>query len=398
MKIVESPPGPPVLSTIVAEVYGPPDAPYKELISVSKQVKEVFGNTPYVVDVDDYSEDEQVEYKFTVDKEKAGIHGISTEQISQTIAIALNGSQVTTAHIPREREPLGIFLKLPERESSSIQDLLNISVQAKDGKLVQVSELVKVERGLRPQTIYRKDLKRLCFVTGESAGESPVEAILAMQKHFKENPLRKGYEIKWAGEGEWNITVDVFRDLGIAFGVALIGIYILLMYHVGSMVMPLIIMAAIPLTAIGIMPGFYLLNLLFSSDVGAYPNPIFFTATGMIGMIALAGIVVRNSIILIDFIQLQCIKHKMDLKESIIQAGAIRFRPILLTAGAAMFGSWVITLDPIFSGLAWSFIFGIFASTLFTLVVVPLIFYMVYAKNWEEQVRKWTDDPIETEI
>ena len=398
IKIVESPPGPPVLATIVAEIYGPLDAPYNELINVSKDVREVFENTPFVVDVDDYSEDDQVEYRIEVDKEKAGLHGISTEQISKTLAIALSGIPVSYAHVSREREPLEIFMKLPKNESSSIPELIDIYVQNSNGNLVPVRELVKVDKSSRAKTIYRKDLKRVCFVTGDSAGQSPVEAILSMQKHFKNNPLPVGYEIKWAGEGEWNITVDVFRDLGIAFGVALIGIYILLMYHVGSMLMPLIIMTAIPLTAIGIMPGFYFLNLFFASNVGEYPNPIFFTATGMIGMIALAGIVVRNSIILIDFIQLQCIKHKIDLEEAIIEAGAIRFRPILLTAGAAMFGSLVITLDPIFSGLAWSFIFGIFASTLFTLIVVPLIFYMVYSKDWDKKMKEWTVDPIESEI
>jgi len=397
VKIVESPPGPPVLATIVAEVYGPVEASYDELITVSKDVRRAFENTPFVVDVDDYSEEEQVKYKFQIDKEKAGLHGITTEQLSQALAIALNGSVITTAHLPREREPLEIFMALPEKDSSSVHDLLNVTVQGKDGTLVPVRELVKVKKGKRDQTIYRKDLRRVCYVVGDSAGESPVEAILSMKKYFKENPLLAGYEIKWAGEGEWNITVDVFRDLGIAFGVALLGIYILLMYHVGSMLMPLIIMTAIPLTSIGIMPGFYLLNLLFTSKVGEYPNPIFFTATGMIGMIALAGIVVRNSIILIDFVHVLSRREKLGLKKAIIRAGAIRFRPILLTAGAAMFGSWVITLDPIFSGLAWSFIFGIFASTLFTLVVVPLIFYMVYEKKWDREMEALTHDPLEIE-
>jgi multidrug efflux pump subunit AcrB len=182
-----------------------------------------------------------------------------------------------------------------------------------------------------------------------------------------------------AGEGEWKITVDVFRDLGLAFAAALAMIYVLLVAQTQSLLMPLIIMIAIPLTVIGIMPGFWLLNLLFTHPVGAYATPIFFTATGMIGMIALAGIVVRNSIILIDFIEhIRQRDPGAPLADAVIEAGATRLRPIFLTAGAAMFGSFVITLDPIFSGLAWSFIFGIFASTAFSLVVVPVVYYLIY--------------------
>ena len=187
----------------------------------------------------------------------------------------------------------------------------------------------------------------------------------------------------WSGEGEWKITVDVFRDLGLAFLGALVMIYILLVHETQSFGMPLVIMVAIPLTLIGIVPGFLLLNLLGATPIHGYPNSIYFTATGMIGMIALAGIVVRNSIILIDFMHLR-LREGLPLKEAVVETGAVRLMPILLTAGAAMFGSWVITLDPVFSGLAWSFIFGIFASTLFTLVVVPIIYYLIYAPKTEK--------------
>jgi multidrug efflux pump subunit AcrB len=200
-----------------------------------------------------------------------------------------------------------------------------------------------------------------------------MEGVLARQ------PLPPGYSVNWAGEGEWNITVDVFRDLGLAFGVALLLIWVLLVAQTGSMLIPVIIMVAIPLTMIGIMPGFWLLNVLTDRPVAGYATPTFFTATAMIGMIALAGIVVRNSIILIDFIHLSQ-GRGLSLHEAILEAGAVRFRPILLTASAAMLGSIVITLDPIFSGLAWSFIFGIFASTAFSLVVVPVIYNLVYAR------------------
>ena len=202
-----------------------------------------------------------------------------------------------------------------------------------------------------------------------------MNAILDLMADTDKTPPPPGYRVNYAGEGEWKITVQVFRDLGIAFAGALVGIYILLVLQTSSFTMPLVIMVAIPLTMIGVMPGFALLNLLFTTPVQGFGNPIYFTATAMIGMIALAGIVVRNSIILIDFIH-----HHLDrgvsLEEAVLRSGAVRFRPILLTALAAMFGSWVITLDPIFSGLAWSFIFGLFASTAFSLVVVPVIFYL----------------------
>ena len=189
----------------------------------------------------------------------------------------------------------------------------------------------------------------------------------------------------WRGEGEWKITLDVFRDLGIAFAAALVGIYVLLVYETGSYLLPVVIMMSIPLTLIGIMPGFWLLNLMIR-PVGGFANPVFFTATAMIGMIALAGIVVRNGIILIDFIQ-HGVARGMPLKDAIVRSGAVRFRPIFLTAGAAMLGAWPITLDPIFSGLAWSLIFGLFVSTAFTLVVIPVVYWMVYATREEKAGR-----------
>jgi multidrug efflux pump subunit AcrB len=215
------------------------------------------------------------------------------------------------------------------------------------------------------------------------AGRSPVEAVFDYWDIDKAKPLPPGYSVDLAGEGEWKITVDVFRDLGLAFGAALLMIYVLLVSQTGSLSMPLIIMVAIPLTIIGIMPGFWLLNL-FTRPVVGFDNPILFTATGMIGMIALAGIVVRNSIILIDFIE-RVREQGTELVDALIEAGATRLRPIFLTAGAAMFGSFVITLDPIFSGLAWSFIFGIFASTAFSLLVVPVVYYLLNRRTSGER-------------
>jgi len=213
--------------------------------------------------------------------------------------------------------------------------------------------------------------------------------VLNLIPFFKHNPLPAGTRVVWNGEGEWQITLDVFRDLGIAFGAALVLIYILLLLSTGSLVIPLIIMASIPLTMIGIMPGFWLLNVLVDHPVGGYATPVFFTATAMIGMIALSGLVVRNAIILIDFIH-HALRRGVPLAEAIVESGAIRIRPILLTAGAALLGNWIITLDPIFSGLAWSIIFGVFASTAFTLLVIPVFYWLVYGKDAEQHQRRFT--------
>ena len=227
------------------------------------------------------------------------------------------------------------------------------------------------------QTIYHKNLQRLSYVTAEMAGRSPVEAILDMFDYFDAHPLPPGYSADLAGEGEWKITVDVFRDLGLAFAAAMVMIYVLLVGQTGSLGIPLVMMIAIPLTIIGIMPGFWLLNL-FTQPVAGYATPIYFTATAMIGMIALAGIVVRNSIILIDFIERSYYKDaETTLVDALIEAGATRLTPIFLTAAAAVFGSAIIVMDPIFSGLAWSFIFGIVASTLFSLVVIPVVYFLI---------------------
>jgi multidrug efflux pump subunit AcrB len=285
-------------------------------------------------------------------------------------------------HVRGERQPLELLVQLPRELRSSLPDLAALRVRSRAGGLVPLGEIGALEEGHGDTAIYHKNLLRLALVTGEMAGRSPVEAVLDLKKHLEAHPLPAGYTVDFAGEGEWQITVDVFRDLGIAFAAANLLIYVLLVAQTGSLGVPLVIMVAIPLTIIGIMPGFWMLNRLFTTPVAGYATPVFFTATGMIGMIALAGIVVRNSIILIDFIE--HIRKRGDgltLLEAILEAGATRLRPILLTAGAAMFGSVVITLDPIFSGLAWSFIFGIFASTAFSLVVVPLIYYLIYHRK-----------------
>ena len=232
------------------------------------------------------------------------------------------------------------------------------------------------------QPIHHKNLERVVYVFAEMAGRAPAEAILDLISHFKKHPLPGEIRLRWAGEGEWKITLDVFRDLGLAFGAAMIGIYILLVIQTTSYLLPLVIMTSIPLTAVGILPGFWLLNLLAARPVGPFENPVFFTATAMIGMIALGGIVVRNAIVLIDFIR-NSLREGAPVREAILECGAVRMRPILLTAATTALGAWPITLDPIFSGLAWALIFGLFASTAFTLVVVPVTFYAIYGRRLE---------------
>jgi len=382
VKIVELPPGPPVLSTLVAEVYGPLDDSYNQLMDAARRVRDDFETTRGVVDVDDSSEAEHPMIHFRLDREKAALTGVSAADVAETLRIALGGGLAGTVHLARERLPLEITVRVPRESRSSVEDLLALHVKSRTGVLVPLGEIGAAVMEPAEQSIYHKNLRRVAYVTGEMAGRSPVEAVFDLLKRFRREPLPKGYRTDLAGEGEWKITVDVFRDLGLAFAAALIMIYVLLVAQTGSLTMPLVIMVAIPLTMIGIMPGFWILNALFTRSVGAYPNPIFFTATGMIGMIALAGIVVRNSIILIDFIEhIRRREEGVSVRDAVIEAGATRLRPILLTAGAAMFGSFVITLDPIFSGLAWSFIFGIFASTAFSLIVVPLIYFLIHRRE-----------------
>jgi multidrug efflux pump subunit AcrB len=374
LKLVEVPPGPPVLSTVVAEIYGQPYHRYGDLVSAAQTVKAAMQKEEGVVDVDDSVESAQDKLYFRVDREKAARNGIAVDDVAQTLRVALSGMPAGVVHAPSEQNELPILLKLPRDKRSDPELLNNLMVKGRLGNGVPVGELGRFEQGVIDQTIFHKNQERVVFVTGEMAGRGPAYAVLNLQSWFKKNPLPKGIRAEWSGEGEWKITVDVFRDLGLAFSAALIGIYILLVYETRSYSLPGIIMMSIPLTMIGIMPGFWLLNLLVNRPVGGYETPVFFTATAMIGMIALAGIVVRNGIILVDFIRTS-IEKGVALRDAIMESGAVRFRPIFLTAGTALLGAWPITLDPIFSGLAWSIIFGLFVSTAFTLVVIPLMYY-----------------------
>jgi multidrug efflux pump subunit AcrB len=387
IKIVEVPPGPPVLSTLVAEVYPKPGRSDGELRADTRHVRGLFGQEKDVVDVDDTYERERDRYVFQVDKLKASQSGVSTEDIANTLRAGLHGlapgegsvqnHRAGVAHLPRELNPLAIVLQLPPEERASRTDLTRLGVKTATGEVIQVGELGAFVRRDAEQTIYHKNQRRVAYVYGDTAGRTPAEAIIGLMFKLKDSPTPNGSEVVWTGEGEWKITLDVFRDLGLAFGGALLLIYILMVYQTGSYLIPLVQMISIPLTVIGIMPGFYLLNVAVGSTVGGYANPVYFTATAMIGMIALAGIADRNAILLLDFI-----KHVRErggtLKEALVESGAVRFRPILLTAGAAMLGAWPITLDPVFSGLAWSLIFGLVVSTAFTLILVPVVYWMLY--------------------
>lgn len=380
VKIVEVPPGPPVLSTLVAEVYGPPEASYDDLIAEAVKVRTIMQATHEVVDVDDMVQAPQVKYNFVVDRTKAGLAGINEDEVARSARIFLGGDSPSIVHSDTERTPLEINLRLPRSLRSRPEDMGPIRVKAPDGSMIPFNELGGLQQTIIDKWIYHKNMERVVFVIGDVAGRSPVDAILELESAIESHPLARGFFVNWAGEGEWKITLDVFRDLGIAFGAALLLIYVLLVQQTESFAIPLVIMVAIPLTLIGILPGFAVLNELFARHIGQFKDSIFFTATSMIGMIALAGIVVRNSIILVDFIHRR-VAAGLDLKQAIIESGAVRFTPIVLTAGAAIFGSWIITLDPVFSGLAWSFIFGVFASTVFTLLVVPVVYYLIYGRR-----------------
>ena len=364
IKLVEDPPGPPVRATVVAEIYGPDYNKQREIAGV---LRALFAKTAEVVDIDDSVKEKQEKYQLVVDKEKAALAGISTEQIVQTLRMSLSGMAVSTLHRPEARNPVAIFLRLPKGERSGLSDLEKVFVSGPQGNQVPLASLVTMVPAEMDKAVYHKNLEPVTYVYGEMGDRSQVYAVIDMMKHLGKHPLPEGYTIKW--DGEMKLTLDVFRDLGAAMGVALLAIYLLLVGRFRSFTIPVVIMAAIPLSMIGIMPGFALTG-------------VYFSATSMIGVIALAGIVVRNSIVLLEFI-LDKKQEGMPLIQALIEAGAIRTRPIVLTAAAAILGSAVIVTDPVWSGLALALIFGMLASTALTLVVIPLFYYMVEKKRWE---------------
>jgi multidrug efflux pump subunit AcrB len=387
VNIVEVPPGPPVLSTITVEVYGKPEHKYSDLISGAKTLEDRLRSTDpkHIVEIDDMAEAPHERLEFEINRDKASLHGITPAQITDVLKTAVDGEKAALIRMPGERTPLYAYLQLPYEDRIDTNRLSRLSLKGADGNMVQLSELGRFVKQNSEQPVFHKNLERVVFVTAECAGRAPGELILkTIWDTLPASPLPEGIRAEWAGEGEWQITLRVFRDLGIAFGIAMIGIFLLLIIQTNSIVMPLIIMCAIPLTIIGIAPGFYLLNLITGEEVAGFSDPVFFTATGMIGMIALGGIVIRNSIVLIEFIE-EALRQGKTLRQAIIESGAVRFRPILLTALTTMMGAWPITLDPIFSGLAWALIFGLIASTFFTMLVIPTIYMLVNSNKNEHR-------------
>ncbi len=382
IKIVEVPPGPPVISTIVAELYGPLGTPYESLARAARKVRSYMESMEGVVDVDDVLVAQQPKVIFRVDHAKAALHGIGAQALVESLQGAVPGLASSSLRLEDQVNPVSIRLRLPKRERDLEAHLGQLFVKGMSGQGVLLGELGSFELSTIEQPVYHKNLQPVVYVFGETAGLPPPEAVLALAKQVKQDKELEDFRVEWAGEGEWEVTLRVFRDLGIAFGVAVLGIYILLLYQTGSYLLPAIQLIALPLSVIGILPGFWLLNALSGGPVGGWANPVYFTATAMIGMIALAGIATRNSILLIEFVE-ERKKEGKPIVRSLLEAGALRTRPIALTSLAAMLGAWPITLDPIFSGLAWALIFGLAVSTLFTLVVVPMVYYMAYAKRFE---------------
>jgi multidrug efflux pump subunit AcrB len=364
IKLVEDPPGPPVRATVAAEIYGPD---YNKQQEISQDIKALFTKTEQVVDIDDSVKEKQDKYQLIVDKEKAALTGVSTEQIVQTLRLSVGGMAVSTLHRQEAKNPVAIVLRLPKGDRTGLSDMDKVYLSGPQGNQVPLSSLVKIVPSEMDKAIYHKNLQPVTYVYGEMGRRSQVYAVIDMMKHLWKHPLPEGYTVKW--DGEMKLTLDVFRDLGAAMGVALIAIYLLLVGRFRSFTIPMIIMASIPLSMIGIMPGFAVAG-------------VYFSATSMIGVIALAGIVVRNSIVLLEFI-LDKKQEGMPLEQALIEAGAIRLRPIVLTAAAAILGSAVIVSDPVWSGLALALIFGMLASTVLTLVVIPVFYYIIEKKHWE---------------
>ncbi|MEN6483447.1 MAG: efflux RND transporter permease subunit, partial [Syntrophobacteraceae bacterium] len=382
IKIVESPPGPPVISTLVAEVYGNLGQPYEELAGAAARVRRIMEETYGVVDVDDILVAPQKKTVFRVDRTKAAFHGISEQRVAETLQGLVLGTAPGSLRLDNQVNPTLVRLQLSRRDRALEASFNQIMIRGQSGEGVFLTELGTFEEEIIDQPIYHKNLRSVVYVFGETAGLPPPEAVFALEDSVARDVRLAPFQVVWSGEGEWDITLRAFRDLGIAFGVAVLGIYILLLYQTQSYLLPAIQLIALPLSVIGILPGFWLLNTVVGQPVGGWGNPVYFTATAMIGMIALAGIATRNSILLIEFVE-ERKKEGKPLVRSLIEAGALRTRPIFLTSFAAMLAAWPITLDPIFSGLAWALIFGITVSTFFTLIVVPLVYYMAYGRRDE---------------
>jgi len=381
VKVVEVPPGPPVIAPLVAEIYG---ATAEQREATARAVRAAFENTPDIVDVDDTLEAAQERLLVSVDRERAARLGVSQSSIVAAISTAIRGEDASYLHDDTSRRPVPIRLELEESAKADPDAITNLRVRGSSGRLVPLSEVVQITRTTREQSIYHKDLLPMVLVTGDLSGklDSPLYGMAEIAGDLPEaNSPAGGIKqylirqpadpyapsLKW--DGEWQVTYETFRDMGLAYAVGLILIYLLVVAQFRSYRIPLVIMAPIPLTLIGILPGHALLDRQF-------------TATSMIGMIALAGIIVRNSILLVDFIRGE-VERGVPLADAVVKAGAVRTRPIALTGLAAMAGAFFILDDPIFSGLAVSLIFGILVSTALTLVVIPVVYYAYEYKTGE---------------
>ncbi|MBS0003339.1 MAG: efflux RND transporter permease subunit [Thioalkalivibrio sp.] len=380
VKVVEVPPGPPVMSPIVAEIYGPD---YDGQIEIAHRVREVFEDTRYLTDIDDSVEHPGPKYILRVDRQRAARLGVSQQAVAAAVQTALSGEDVTFLYGTNVKYAVPVRLQFEEADLGSLDAVLGLHVRAQDGALVPISEVVSVVDTSREHSIHHKNLLPVVYVVGDQAGgvDSPLYGMSELFGQFQDMPMAFGdpldqylvsqpdnpyrFGLKW--DGEWKVTYETFRDMGIAYSVGLILIYLLVVAQFRSYMVPLIIMAPIPLTVIGVMPGHAFVNALFMDAK--------FTATSMIGMIALAGIIVRNSILLVDFINEE-IRRGVEVTQAVVNAGAVRAKPIVLTGLAAMVGAGFIIDDPIFSGLAVSLIFGILVSTLLTLVIIPVLYYL----------------------
>jgi multidrug efflux pump subunit AcrB len=429
LKVIEVPPGPPVLSTFVAEIYAEPFVSPQVHQDAALGLMAKLKSEAHVVEVDSTVNSDQLIWRFVTDKQKAALSGISTADINNALGVAIDSMRAGTYQVENDATPVPIEVKLAFKDRQSLTKILSLQVLGQNGiaqqdnglgleaspqSLVSLAELGQWQQAKVSQPILHKDLVAVIYVSAELSGRTPAEVIADLSADFStvhssqsvapnawQNrtyiqpgggqswTLPEGTSYSFSGEGEWKITLDVFRDMGIAFAFALVGIFFLLKLQTSSSALALIIMSAIPLTIIGIMPGFWLLNQFGERSIAGAPDPILFTATAMIGMIALAGIVVRNSLILIEFITLARGKG-MNINQALLAAGEVRMRPVLLTAGTTMLGNLVITLDPVFSGLALAIIFGIIASTFFSLFVVPMVYFLVFEDKPQQQLQLQT--------
>jgi multidrug efflux pump subunit AcrB len=387
VQVAEIPPGPPVLSTLAFELYGPDAAKRMEL---ARKLKELLERSEGIVDVDTYVPDPQPLDRLMVDRQKATLNAIPASAVAETVSLALDGKTVDLAHVEDEKEPVDIRLRLPPEQRQGLSTVKSITLMSRNGTPISVGALTAVRRQEQDQPIYHKNLQAVSYVIADVSGrqESPVYAIIKLRsqvlglagsmgiplrEYFTRQPdSSQEWALKW--DGEWQITYEVFRDLGLAFAVVLLLIYILVVGWFKSFTVPLVIMAPIPLTLVGILPAHWALGA-------------FFTATSMIGFIAGAGIVVRNSIILVDFIHLR-LKEGMPLEQAVVDAGAVRFRPMLLTAAAVVVGATVILFDPIFQGLAVSLMAGEVASTVLSRTAVPVLYFLLARRqHLDEEAR-----------